>query len=88
MRLLVLYGFYDFQLTDPVSFASSDLIGNHYYSGGVRADASAAEACAHIYDTRAWQEYQRYLPAKQNVAMLDASRWFPDADRFGDAALE
>src|SRR5258707_9080651 len=23
------YGFYDFQLTDPVSFASSDMIGNH-----------------------------------------------------------
>jgi hypothetical protein len=26
---LVLYGFYDFQLSDPVSFAFSDLIGNH-----------------------------------------------------------
>jgi hypothetical protein len=26
---LLLYGFYDFQLTDPVAFASADLIGNH-----------------------------------------------------------
>jgi hypothetical protein len=26
---LVLYGFYDFQLTDPVSFAFSNVIGNH-----------------------------------------------------------
>ena len=26
---LLLYGFYDFQLTDPVAFSSADLIGNH-----------------------------------------------------------
>lgn len=26
---LLLYGFYDFQLTDPVSFANADIIGNH-----------------------------------------------------------
>lgn len=26
---LLLYGFYDFQLTDPVSFSNADLIGNH-----------------------------------------------------------
>src|SRR5260370_36974751 len=26
---LLLYGFYDFQLTDPVSFTFSDMIGNH-----------------------------------------------------------
>ena len=26
---LLLYGFYDFQLTDPVIFANSDIIGNH-----------------------------------------------------------
>jgi hypothetical protein len=35
-----------------------------------------------------WQEYQRHLRellAKQDVAMLDARGWFPDADRFGDA---
>jgi len=26
---LLLYGFYDFQLTDPVTFANADIIGNH-----------------------------------------------------------
>jgi|KBSMisStandDraft_5_1062788.scaffolds.fasta_scaffold06481_4 hypothetical protein len=26
---LLLYGFYDFQLTDPVAFANADLVGNH-----------------------------------------------------------
>ena len=26
---LLIYGFYDFQLTDPVSFSNADLIGNH-----------------------------------------------------------
>src|SRR5215475_2285819 len=26
---LLLYGFYDFQLTDPVTFSNTDLIGNH-----------------------------------------------------------
>src|SRR5205823_12646982 len=26
---LLLYGFYDFQLTDPIAFANADLIGNH-----------------------------------------------------------
>ena len=26
---LLLYGFYDFQLTDPVAFSNADLIGNH-----------------------------------------------------------
>src|SRR5215467_2357165 len=26
---LLLYGFYDFQLTDPVSFSNADIIGNH-----------------------------------------------------------
>jgi lysophospholipase L1-like esterase len=41
-----------------------------------------------FYDTRAWEEYQRQLHellAKQNVAVVDASRWFPDANEFGDA---
>ncbi len=41
-----------------------------------------------FYETRAWQEYQchlRELLAKRNVAVVDASRWFPDANKFGDA---
>lgn len=192
---LLLYGFYDFQLTDPVSFSFSDMIGNHdllyydepefarqFYSMS-RYDAAGFEIARHFpllaergaiwakverlrraisqqgmptqgtnqfgrvadftlleassqdefvrhcerasreqlnasvremireaqerqlrvvfvlmplpprhvrafYDTRAWEEYQRHLHdllAKQNMALLDASRWFPDADRFGDA---
>ena len=192
---LLLYGFYDFQLTDPVSFTFGDMIGNHdllyynepefarrYYSmsrcdaGGFEiarrfpllvergaiwakverlrraisrqgmpsqatnqfgraADFTLLEASSqdefakhcerasqdqlnapvleiireaedrklhvvfvlmplpprHVqtfYDRREWDEYQRHLHellAKQNVAVLDASRWFSDADRFGDA---
>jgi hypothetical protein len=41
-----------------------------------------------FYDTASWEEYQlhlRELLAKQNVAVVDASRWFPDANKFGDA---
>ena len=41
-----------------------------------------------FYETLAWQEYQRHLRellAKQNVAVVDASRWFPDVNKFGDA---
>jgi lysophospholipase L1-like esterase len=41
-----------------------------------------------FYETAAWEEYQlhlRELLAKQNVAVVDASRWFPDANKFGDA---
>jgi hypothetical protein len=41
-----------------------------------------------FYETRAWQEYQRHLHellAKQNVVAVDASHWFPDAHKFGDA---
>jgi hypothetical protein len=192
---LLLYGFYDFQLTDPVSVTFSDLIGNHdllyydepefarrYYSMsrygaagfaiarhfpllaergaiwakverlrraisqqgmpnqasnqfGRVADFTLLEASSqddfvqhcrrasqeqlnapvlemireaqarqlraefvlmplpprHVqtfYDTAAWEEYQRHLRellAKQNVAVVDASRWFPDANKFGDA---
>jgi hypothetical protein len=192
---LLLYGFYDFQLTDPVSFTFSDMIGNHdllyydepefarrYYSMsrydtagfeivrhfpllaergavwakverlrraisqqgmpsqatnqfGRVADFTLLEASSqdefvkhceqasqeqlnppvlemiretqerqlrvvfvlmplpprHVqtfYDTRGWEEYQRHLHellAKQNVALVDASRWFPDAAQFGDA---
>src|SRR5262249_15948890 len=26
---LLLYGYYDFQLTDPVSFSNADILGNH-----------------------------------------------------------
>jgi len=192
---LLLYGFYDFQLTDPVSFAFSDIIGNHdllyydepefarrFYSMS-RYDAAGFEIARHFpllaergaiwakverlrraisqqgmpdqatnqfgrvadftlleasgqdefvkhcerasreqlnapvlemireaqerqlrvvlvlmplpprhvqtfYDTGGWAEYQRHLHellAKQNVALVAASRWFPDADKFGDA---
>jgi hypothetical protein len=41
-----------------------------------------------FYDSNTWEEYQlhlRELLAKQNVAVVDASRWFPDANKFGDA---
>jgi lysophospholipase L1-like esterase len=41
-----------------------------------------------FYDAPAWQEYQghlRELLAKQNIAVVDASRWFADANKFGDA---
>jgi hypothetical protein len=192
---LLLYGFYDFQLTDPVSFASADLIGNHdilYYQEpefarrfyqmsrydaaafeidrrlgilsergavwgkvelvrraisqqgmptearnqfGRAADFTLLEAksrdefeqhCAaasqaplnapaaeiiseaqqkgirvvfivmplpprHVrlfYDAPAWASYQRHirqLLGASNVAYLDASRWIPDAAKFGDA---
>jgi hypothetical protein len=191
----LLYGFYDFQLTDPVLFTFGDMIGNHdllyfdepefarrYYSMS-RYDAAGFEIARHFpllaergavwasierlrrsisgqgmpqqatnqfgraadftlleaagqdefvkhcqrgsneqlnapvseiireaqerqlrvvfvlmplppkhvqtfYETRAWQGYQghlRELLAKQNVAVVDASRWFPDASKFGDA---
>ena len=192
---LLLYGFYDFQLTDPVSFAFSDIIGNHdllYYDEPEFArrfysmslyDAAGFEIARHFpllaergaiwakverlrraisqqgtpnqatnqfgrvadftlleasrqdefvkhcerasreqlnapvlemireaqerqlrvalvlmplpprhvktfYDTGGWAEYQRHLHellAKQHVALLGASRWFPHADKFGDA---
>jgi len=192
---LLLYGFYDFQLTDPVAFSNADLIGNHdilyYYEPefarryfsmtryesaafettrrlpmlaergavwakvellrrylgqqgmsaearnqfGRTADFTLLEAknrqefeqhCAsasqdelnapvseiirearqqgihvvfvvmplppkHVlsfYDTTAWASYQQHIQlllAAQNVAYLDASRWIPDASRFGDA---
>ena len=190
---LLLYGFYDFQLTDAVSFKFSEMIGNHdllyydepefarrYYSM-TRYDAAGFEIARHFpllaergaiwakverlrraisqqgvpsqatnqfgrvadftlleaksqdefvkhcalqeplnaaaqeiireaqerhlrvvlvlmplpprhvrafYDTPAWEEYQRHLRellAKKNVAVVDASRWFPDANKFGDA---
>jgi hypothetical protein len=191
----LLYGFYDFQLTDAVSFKFSDMIGNHdllyydepefarhYYSMS-RYDAAGFEIARHFpllaergaiwaqverlrraisrqgmprqatnqfgrvadftlleaksqdefvkhcqrasqnplnaavleiireaqerhlrvvfvvmplpprhvqtfYDAPAWQEYQghlRELLAKQNIAVVDASRWFADANKFGDA---
>jgi len=41
-----------------------------------------------FYDTRAWEVYQRHLHellAKRPVAVVDASRWFPDGEKFGDA---
>jgi hypothetical protein len=41
-----------------------------------------------FYDTAAWEEYQRHLRellARQKVAAVDAGRWFPDANKFGDA---
>ena len=41
-----------------------------------------------FYDTAAWEQYQRHLRellARQNVAAVDAGRWFPDANKFGDA---
>jgi hypothetical protein len=41
-----------------------------------------------FYDAPAWKEYQghlRELLAKQNIAVVDASRWFADANKFGDA---
>lgn len=192
---LLLYGFYDFQLTDPVSFLNSDIIGNHdilYYQEpevarlyfqmnryqaaafeidrrasllaergavwakverlrrslgqqgmpaqatsqfGRAADFTLLEArnrkefeqhCANasqarlnapvaeiiraarqkgikvvfvvmslppkhvqtFYDSAGWNAYQqhiRQLLAEQNVAYLDASRWIPDASKFGDA---
>jgi len=192
---LLLYGFYDFQLTDAVSFKFSDMIGNHdllyydepefarrYYSMS-RYDAAGFEIAQHFpllaergaiwakverlrraisqqgmpgqatnqfgrvadftlleansqeefvkhcerasreplnaaaqeitreaqerhlrvvfvlmplpprhvqtfYDTAAWEEYQGHLHellAKQNVTVVDASTWFPDASKFGDA---
>lgn len=192
---LLLYGFYDFQLTDPVSFSNADLIGNHdilYYQEpafarrfyqmnqyesaafeidrrasllaergavwakvellrrglgqqgmpaqatsqfGRAADFTLLEAknreefeqhCSaaseadlnapvaeiirgaqqngikvvfivmplppkHVqafYDSVGWNTYQRHirrLLRAQNVAYLDASRWIPDASKFGDA---
>jgi hypothetical protein len=192
---LLLYGFYDFQLTDPISFANSDIIGNHdilYYQEprfarryyqmnrydaaafevdrrasllaergavwakvellrrslgqqgmpaqssnqfGRAADFTLLEAknreefeqhCAaasrtrlngpvaemireaqekgiqvvfvvmplppkHVlafYDSAGWNAYQQHirrLLAAQDVAYLDASRWIPDASKFGDA---
>jgi hypothetical protein len=192
---LLLYGFYDFQLTDPVAFSNTDLIGNHdilYYEEpdfarryflmnryesaafaatrrlpmlaergavwgkvellrrhlgqqgmpaeatnqfGRAADFTLLEAknreefeqhCAasahaelnapvseiireaqqqgmfvvfivmplppkHVqsfYDTPVWTTYQKHIQeilAAQNVAYLDASRWLPDASKFGDA---
>ena len=192
---LLLYGFYDFQLTDAVSFKFSEMIGNHdllyydepefarrYYSMS-RYDAAGFEIARHFpllaergaiwakverwrraisqqgmpsqatnqfgrvadftlleaksqdefvkhcerasqeplnaavqeiireaqerhlrvvfllmplpprhvqtfYDTPAWEGYQRHLRellAKQNVEVVDASRWFPEANKFGDA---
>jgi hypothetical protein len=41
-----------------------------------------------FYETGAWDKYQRHvegLLAKHGVAFLDASRWFPQPERFGDA---
>lgn len=41
-----------------------------------------------FYDAAAWEQYQghlRELLTKQNVTVVDASRWFPDANKFGDA---
>jgi len=192
---VLLYGFYDFQLTDPVSYTSADLIGNHdllYYDEpefarryyqmspydsrafevarrfamlsergavwakvellrrglsqqgmpaqtrnrfGRAADFTLLEAknrenfeehCAaasqaplnapvaeivrearekgmhvvvivmplppkHVqefYDSPGWTTYQRHireLLAVENVAYVDASRWIPEATKFGDA---
>jgi len=192
---LLIYGFYDFQLTDPLSFSNADIIGNHdilYYQepefarsffqmtrydsaafemtrrfpmlaergavwakvelfrrfitqqgmppelrtrfgraadftlleakskdefeqhclqaaqGGLNAAISEIirEAQQHstrsvfivmplppkhietFYETVAWSAYQRHirqLLAAQGVAYLDASRWIPDASKFGDA---
>jgi hypothetical protein len=60
---LVLYGFYDFQLTDPVSFAFSDVIGNHdlpyygepefapRYDSMSRYDAAGFEIARHFLDS-------------------------------------
>jgi hypothetical protein len=192
---LLLYGFYDFQLTDPVTFSFGDLIGNHdllyydepefarrYYAMSERdvvafeisrrasllsergaiwakverlrrvlaqqgmpvvasnqfgrvADFTLLEASsqeefvkhceqaseAHLnapvqeiiretqgrhmrvvfvlmplppqhvrafYETPAWGAYQGHIEgllAMQNVGFIDASHWFPEGGRFGDA---
>jgi hypothetical protein len=40
-----------------------------------------------FYETVEWKQYQRHLErllAEQNVVLLDASRWFPEPDRFAD----
>lgn len=192
---ILLYGFYDFQLTDPITFANSDIIGNrdilyyqepelarHYFQMtrsnfaafeitrrfpmlyergavwakvellrrslgqqgmpaesrnqfGRAADFTLLEAknraqfekeclaasqaslnmpvaeiiresrergirvvfilmplppnhVREFYDAPAWSVYQqhiRQLLAQQNVNFVDASRWIPDGDGFGDA---
>jgi len=41
-----------------------------------------------FYETSAWGAYQRHvegLLARQNVWFIDASQWFPEGERFGDA---
>jgi len=58
---LLLYGFYDFQLTDPVAFSSADLIGNHdilYYD---EPEFARRFYRMSRYDTAAF-EIERRLP--------------------------
>ena len=70
---LVLYGFYDFQLTEPVSFAFSDVIGNHdllYY--GEPEFAPRYESMSR-YDAEGFEIARHFLESAEFVRQLGTS---------------
>ena len=76
------------QLNAPVQEIIRENAGAAY-AGSVRVDVAAAQTCAsflrNVCVGGAYQRHVEGLLARQNVGFIDASHWFPEGERFGDA---